>query len=95
VQALQYDQTSQLTRLPATISGNFYGTTFPNSPGCTNIVRDTNIEGQINLVAPCKLNVGDVMLMVGSGHGFRMLEDTVLLEIEQGLYTGEDEKERF
>ena len=58
-------------------------------------MRDTNIEGQINLVAPRELNVGDVMLMVGSGHGFRMLEDTVLLEIEQGLYKREDEKERF
>jgi hypothetical protein len=51
--------------------------------------------GQINLVAPRELNVGDVMLMVGGGHGFRMLEDTVLLEIKQGPYTGENEKERF
>ena len=41
------------------------------------------------------LKVGDVMLMVGGGHGFRMLEDPVLLEIKQGPYMGEDEKERF
>jgi hypothetical protein len=34
-------------------------------------------------------------LMVGGGHGFRMLEDTVFLEVKQGPYTGIDEKERF
>ncbi len=47
------------------------------------------------LVATRELNVGDIMLMVGGGHGFRMLEDTVFLEIKQGPYTGIDEKERF
>jgi quercetin dioxygenase-like cupin family protein len=46
-------------------------------------------------VATRELRTGDVMLMVGGGHGFRMLEDTVLLEIKQGPYTGLDEKERF
>jgi hypothetical protein len=35
------------------------------------------------------------MLMVGGWHGFRMLEDTVFLEIKQGLYIGQDEKEHF
>ncbi len=47
------------------------------------------------LVATRELMEGDLMLMVGGGHGFRMLEDTVLLEIKQGPYTGEDEKEKF
>jgi mannose-6-phosphate isomerase-like protein (cupin superfamily) len=47
------------------------------------------------LVATRELRLGDIMLMVGGGHGFRMLEETVLLEIKQGPYTGEDEKERF
>ena len=47
------------------------------------------------LVATRELRKGDVMLMVGGGHGFRMLEDTVFLEIKQGPYTGIDEKERF
>jgi len=47
------------------------------------------------LVATRELYPGDIMLMVGGGHGFRMLEDTVLLEIKQGPYTGVDEKERF
>ena len=47
------------------------------------------------LVATRELYSGDVMLMIGGGHGFRMLEDTVFLEIKQGPYTGLDEKEQF
>ena len=47
------------------------------------------------LIATRELGPGDLMLMVGGGHGFRMLEDTVLLEIKQGPYTGVEEKEHF
>ena len=47
------------------------------------------------LVASRELQEGDIMLMVDGGHGFRMLEDTVFLEVKQGPYTGIDEKERF
>jgi hypothetical protein len=47
------------------------------------------------LVATRELGPGDIMLMVGGGHGFRMIEDTTFLEIKQGPYTGVDEKERF
>lgn len=47
------------------------------------------------LVTTRELRTGDVMLMVGGGHGFRMLEKTVFLEIKQGPYTGLDEKELF
>jgi hypothetical protein len=47
------------------------------------------------LVATRELRAGDTMLMVGGGHGFRMLEDTVFLEIKQGPYSGLDEKVRF
>ncbi|HTW93006.1 MAG TPA: hypothetical protein VMH22_15050 [bacterium] len=47
------------------------------------------------LVATCELQVGDLMLMVGGGHGFRMLEDTVFLEVKQGPYLNVVEKERF
>ena len=47
------------------------------------------------LVTTRDLYEGDIMLMVGGGHGFRMVEDTVLLEIKQGPYLGVDEKERF
>jgi hypothetical protein len=47
------------------------------------------------LVATRELREGDIMLMVGGGHGFRMIDDTVLIEVKQGPYTGIDEKERF
>ena len=50
---------------------------------------------QRELVATRELRTGDIMLMVGGGHGFRMLEDTVFLEVKQGPYTGVDEKQRF
>lgn len=46
-------------------------------------------------VATRELKAGDVILIVGGGHGFRMLEDTVLLEVKQGPYVGLDDKERF
>lgn len=41
------------------------------------------------------LNTGDVILLLEGGHGFYMLEDTVLMEIKQGPYFGELDKERF
>ena len=47
------------------------------------------------LVETLQLTPGDVMVMVAGGHGFRMLEDTILLEIKQGPYIGIEEKERF
>jgi len=52
-------------------------------------------NNQRELVATRELRQGDIMLMVDGGHGFRMLEDTVFLEVKQGPYTGVDEKERF
>ena len=52
-------------------------------------------NNQRQLVATKELREGDILLMVDGGHGFRMLEDTVFLEIKQGPYTGLDDKERF
>ncbi|MBI5623159.1 MAG: hypothetical protein HY924_05205 [Elusimicrobia bacterium] len=46
-------------------------------------------------VATRLLRAGDILFLVAGGHGFRMLEDTVFLEVKQGPYTGLDEKERF
>ena|SRR5579872_4415221 len=47
------------------------------------------------LVTTVELGLGDVVLLIAGGHGVRMLEDTVLLEIKQGPYVGVDEKVRF
>lgn len=46
------------------------------------------------IVATRELGPGDAVLSLGGGHGFRMLADTVLLEIKQGPYNLA-EKERF
>lgn len=47
------------------------------------------------LVTTRDLAVGDILIAVSGGHGFRVLEDTVLLEIKQGPYPGGAEKARF
>ena len=47
------------------------------------------------LVASLEVNAGDVILMVGGGHGLRILEDTLFLEVKQGPYLECEEKERF
>jgi len=41
------------------------------------------------------LSVGDVVLLVAGGHGFRQIEDTVFLEIKQGPFAGVEDKVRF
>jgi hypothetical protein len=51
--------------------------------------------GDRRLVAARELRVGDILIAVAGGHGFRVLEDTILLEIKQGPYPGGAEKERF
>lgn len=52
-------------------------------------------DEQKSLVAVRDLYQNDVVLMVGGGHGFRIIEDTVLLEIKQGPYLGVEDKELF
>jgi hypothetical protein len=47
------------------------------------------------VVATRELHVGDILVAVTGGHGFRVLEDTVLLEVKQGPYAGGSDKERF
>ena len=41
------------------------------------------------------LTDGDVILLVSGGHDFHMLEETDMVEVKQGPYAGEDDKERF
>ncbi len=47
------------------------------------------------LIATRELATGDVLLLVGGGHGFRMIEDTTFLEVKQGPFVAGDDKERF
>lgn len=39
------------------------------------------------LVAARELRTGDALILVAGGHTFRMLEDTVLLEVKLGPYS--------
>jgi len=41
------------------------------------------------------LQSGDVILLASGGHGFEMQEDTEMIEVKQGPYTGTDDKIRF
>lgn len=41
------------------------------------------------------LNEGDIILLVSGGHGFEVLEPLEMVEIKQGPYAGDNDKERF
>ena len=54
-------------------------------------IYDTNKS----LLATRELQAGDFVLMVSGGHGFRVLEATILLEVKLGPYGGAQDKELF
>ena len=41
------------------------------------------------------LEKGDIILLANGGHGFEMLENSEIIEVKQGPYVGESDKERF
>lgn len=41
------------------------------------------------------LKAGDLILLCGGGHSFEMLEETIMVEVKQGPYAGEDDKTHF
>ena len=41
------------------------------------------------------LGVGDVILLIKSGHAFEVLEDLEMFEVKQGPYAGDSDKTRF
>jgi hypothetical protein len=66
----------------------------------TIIVRQGLVEVELyamdkSFLVKKDLHQGDIILLVSGGHCFFCLEDTVLLEIKQGPYTGLKEKEQF
>lgn len=42
-----------------------------------------------------ELLVGDTIFFVNGGHGFEMLEDTKIIEVKQGPYSGKDNDKRY
>lgn len=47
------------------------------------------------LIETRTMEEGDVVLLLGGAHGFRMIEDTILFEVKQGPYLAEADKVRF
>ena len=41
------------------------------------------------------LATGDLILLCGGGHSFEMLEETSMIEVKQGPYTGDGDKTIF
>jgi len=41
------------------------------------------------------LSSGDIIILFKGGHGFEMLENTTLIEVKQGPYLGDMDKEKF
>jgi quercetin dioxygenase-like cupin family protein len=58
------------------------------------MVLDVYADGR-TLHSSHEMEQGDVAVLAAGGHGFRFLEDTVLLEIKQGPYCGNADKELF
>jgi len=46
-------------------------------------------------VATVELNAGDTILLAAGGHGLKVTEDALILEVKQGPYLGVDDKEKF
>ncbi len=64
------------------------------------MIREGRLEIDIfdkakNLVATRLLEAGDFVLMVSGGHGFRVIEPSILLEVKLGPYAGPNDKELF
>ncbi len=70
--------------------------------GTSEVILVRRGKCEVNLYPPDgtttivrRLSEGDVLVLVSGAHSFRMLDDTVLLEVKQGPYLGDYEKERF
>lgn len=60
--------------------------------GC---VRVNFYKDETTFVASEIIKDGDIILLCGGGHGFEILEDTIMIEVKQGPYVGIDDKVRF
>jgi hypothetical protein len=58
-------------------------------------VRVDFYDDQQNYLESRILVTGDIIHLSSGGHGFTMLEDSVMVEIKQGPYVGERDKVRF
>lgn len=58
-------------------------------------VRVDFFDNNQHYVKSALLLQGDVILLADGGHGFKMLEQSEIIEVKQGPYCGEEDKVRF
>jgi hypothetical protein len=58
-------------------------------------VRVDFYDDNRNYLESRTLHKGDVILLANGGHGFKMLEQSEIIEVKQGPYCGEADKTRF
>ena len=58
-------------------------------------VRVDFYDNNQNYIQSTVVKTGDVILLSDGGHGFKMLENSEMIEVKQGPYCGERDKVRF
>ena len=58
-------------------------------------IRVDFYEDNKNYLFSNNLSKGDFIILVSSGHGFFMLEESEIIEVKQGPYMEEKDKEKF
>ncbi len=58
-------------------------------------VRVDFYDSEKNYLESEILNKGDIILLAGGGHGFEMIEESVIIEVKQGPYCEGKDKTRF
>lgn len=58
-------------------------------------VRVDFFDNEQQYIKSTILHPGDVILLSDGGHGFKMLEQSEIIEVKQGPYCGEQDKIRF
>lgn len=58
-------------------------------------VMEVCLYEEQKIIHTFKLYIGDVLVLFGGGHGFKMIEAVEMIEIKQGPYVGINDKTRF
>ncbi|MCB9361655.1 MAG: hypothetical protein H6587_09360 [Flavobacteriales bacterium] len=58
-------------------------------------IRVDFYNGERNYIESYILKTGDVILLASGGHGFKMLEESEIIEVKQGPYSEQLDKVRF
>lgn len=61
----------------------------------SGVVRIDFYTSEKEYIRSTKVYEGDVILLTDGGHGFKMLEDAEIVEVKQGPYVGNLDKQRF